>query len=184
MGREARSAKCAAGRAGESSDRAQHMLNTSGSASTPVKLREERLAEEDPRKKIMPLKNGGQIEARTGMAYFDCFCDIQAQEPDDLRALLSLAQGQCEEVPAAVIDGLRDTGFLEADGSLKPGPRDVLLSAYRETPDGPVLVMPFVLKDEEAARVFERMEQQGIERLIRRLRRDRDKDEGRPGGRG
>jgi hypothetical protein len=134
-----------------------------------VQLEEE---SEDP---ILRLKNGGQIKAGEGRIQWRDLTALLQQEPDLFRALLALALGRPEAMSAEHRKRLRYIGgFLERDGSIIPYVRDVLLSAYQETAEGPVLVNPFILESEEQAREFERRDNEAADWLLRELRKKED----------
>ena len=158
-------------------------------------LTEENLGK-DKRRAILSLKNGAQIEARDGKLYYGFLCSLLAEEPEVFRGLLAFAQDQNRAMlPGHRVRLMFLGGYLEPDGSIMPKVRDVLLSAYKETPDGPMLVNPFFLSRPEQARELERMETEGLDWLIRELRRKEntgkppheqkpDEDKGPPPGRG
>ncbi len=54
--------------------------------------------------------------------------------------------------------------------ALPPGLADVLLSALKISPDGPVLVNPFYFDHPDEIGLLERAKQKGIQSLLKKLR--------------
>lgn len=125
--------------------------------------------------RVLPLKNGRQIEARLGLATYQSLGYLFQRDPGLFLALRDIAEGRPEKVAPRQTSALREALFLRRDLSIDDSVRDVLLSAYQEAPDGPVLVNPFKLQNPDEARALEQMQKAGFDRAIRLLRSD---DEG------
>lgn len=147
-----------------------------GPANVPAAVREDLLTDRD--NQLVQFKNGGQIESQWGRAWLGICRRLLEQEPRHFAALLALAQGRSGDVPPESMAFFKQVGgFLQGD-DINPKVRGVLLSAYQETAEGPVLVNPFRFESEEQAREFEqeweRIENRNLDRLIRHLRKDED----------
>ena len=106
----------------------------------------------DPLQQILRLKNGAEIGAEEGRMLLECLRMLDAER---LQSLLDLARGGTIDptlLPPSLLSlsltrepysFYADPVFFEAPGKIKPSIKDVLLSAYQETPEGPVLVNPF-----------------------------------------
>ena len=81
------------------------------------------------------------------------------------------------------MEALQRDGFLKQDGRLDADMQNVLLSAYQETTEGPVIVNPFQLTSPQDAAELSRSESKGIDRLLRRLRQQGGDEKDRPPGR-
>jgi hypothetical protein len=140
----------------------------------PAQLREGRLEEEAER--VFTLKNGKQMRGGEAIAALRGLQALLEQRPYLFRALLAIVQGRAEEAASEDIALLKDGCWLRADnGVLRDTIRDVLLSAYQETPEGPVLTNPFRFRDQGEANQIERIEEAHFNRLIRELRKRDDK---------
>lgn len=118
------------------------------------------------------LKNGTEIDARWGLAELTQLKYFFDQDTDVFDALLAVAQGRPGEVPAAGLDYLREASFLDDHDVLNEATRNVLLSAYRATPEGAVLVNPFRLHDRNEAIGLENMLDEKQLRRLRKMYRD------------
>jgi hypothetical protein len=140
-------------------------------ARMPVQRTEEWLADEE--RKQYTLKNGQQIEGRRGCLALLDLKGLLEQSPQFFRALLAIVQGRLEDASPEAVAYLKDCGYLRADtGAVRADIPDVLLSAYQETPEGPVLVNPFKFNSTDEAREVEQSEKTSIDWLIRELRKD------------
>lgn len=92
------------------------------------------------------------------------------RNPSDVQALLALARGDEQAVSSEARHALRQRylNWFTSDGSFAPLVSDVLLSAFRTTPDGSMLVNPFQLSHQADVDSFNRAEQQYV-RALRRL---------------
>lgn len=79
---------------------------------------------------------------------------LARRDPDQFRALLSLARGEQPTVPPSLLGAWRRAGVVATDGSVRPLFRDVLLSACRETPEGLVLASPFAPQTDAEAELI------------------------------
>lgn len=144
----------------------------------------EGLLTEDEGERVVPLKNGAQVEVALGRATYQALRGLLAREPELFGSLLARARGE----PGALSEDhdarLRDALFLRPDGTLAPATRNVLLSAYRQTPDGPALVHPFRFTSSAEATQEERAEDAAWDRARRWLDDGDDPGTGGPPGRG
>ncbi len=144
-----------------------------GPSARLIKLTEE-LLEEERKSRILRLKNGVQIEASEGRIRLMDLEGLLEHHPDHFKGLLALARGKQEEVSAETIRFLGESRIFLRAGEINPDVRDVLLSAYQETAEGPVLVNPFRFTSVEEAREMEREEKRNADRLIREIFEDDD----------
>jgi len=122
------------------------------------------------------LKNGGRIEASLGQALLRALEGLLEQAPHHFRALHAIAEGRSSEAPPESVSALKDAHFLRPDGTAIPGLADVVVSAYQQTRDGPVLINPFQLETLDQVRALERMEQEGRLRLAHEIRKRTEGD--------
>jgi hypothetical protein len=136
-------------------------------------VQEEHLAEgpEDQ----FTLKSGGKTSAIGGHFAVLHLQALLDQSPDDFRALLAIARGQPQDAAPECVERLKRGLLLHPrTGEIYPSDlRDILLSAYQETPDGPVLVNPFRLNDAAEAQEVERKQKEGVNWLLREVFKDR-----------
>jgi hypothetical protein len=125
--------------------------------------REGELTQEEGRA-ALPLKNGSSL---------------LEQAPEHFQALLAIAYGRHAEAPSQSVEILKDALLLRPDGTLVPDLGNVLHSAYHQTAEGPVLINPFRLDDPEQVQMLEEMEQNALQKLLRRIRRENERDRGR-----
>jgi hypothetical protein len=133
--------------------------------------------------KELRLKNGARVDATLGRGGYLALRGLLAREPELFRSLLAVARSEPVAIPERHDARLRAARFLRPDGTIVPSIRDVLLSAYRETPDGPALVNPFQFASEEEVREEERADDAAWDRLRRGLRNDDNPGTGGPHGR-
>lgn len=127
---------------------------------------------EEKNERVVLLKNGARIEAGLGSATYLALRGLLEQEPELFQSLLALAREDPIDVPENNIAALRDAFFLRSDGRPSLATRNVLLSAYRQTPDGPTLVHPFRFGSAEEVKREERAENNAWDRVRRWLSDD------------
>ena len=128
----------------------------------------------DESEALLRLKNGARVEARLGRANYRSLCTLLEREPELFRSLHAIADARVAEVSEQHVIRLKDIFYLRPDGTISPDVRDVLLAAYRETPDGPALVNPFQFISAEEVRQEEQAEGDSWKRLRKWLREDED----------
>jgi len=165
---------------------ARRLIHPAG-ASNP--LTEERLQEEEkkPRRKRpeLPLKKSGERrEVRSTRSWEDVVRRLSEKQPEHFQTLRSLVEGHSEGVSTDHVRDLTKWSYLKQDGSVQPAIRDIIETAYRETPDGPCIVDPFDVKNPADAATLQRADEQraarhekGLGRLILHLF-DEDKGKG------
>jgi hypothetical protein len=102
------------------------------------------------------LKNGATVDMAFGYEAWETLNDLLAKRPDLIAAAQAKLRG--EEVSQSMRRQLRRVWLTGRDGELLPYIRDVLMSGYKETNDGPVIANPFKLDTEADRRAFEAME--------------------------
>jgi len=131
----------------------------------------------------LQLKNGNHANVRHALAERSNLERMLRSNPQHFSVLLALCQAHTAEesgvspVPAPEsMEFLKTDGTLESDGTVRPIVRDVLLSSYQITPDGPTLTMPFVFSNPEEPLAVDRIEQQ-IRQRFKNWLRERPSDD-------
>ena len=107
-------------------------------------------AEDEPK---LPLKNGATVPVRQGLGEAFSLRNLLQTHPQHIEFLLKLARGadlatdsrRRDQAYQQSLRFLRDAGKLQADSTVHPLTRDVLVSGYQRTPDGPMITQPFVI---------------------------------------
>lgn len=127
--------------------------------------------EEEP---ILPLKNGSTANVRHALAERRNLERLLRHAPQHFDILLKLCQGTTAEaiarsgIPAEEsLKYLQNDTVLQKDGTVRPIVRDVLLSSYQVTPDGPAITMPFAFTTHEQTEMVDAIQQQINERATR-----------------
>lgn len=112
------------------------------------------------------LKNGARLDVRIALAEWRALVGLLEAQPQVFRAALEMARGH--DQPPSVLRTLRRNWLTFRTGELRPPVRDLLLSSYRETPEGPVMTFPARLADEES-RVAVEQDERRVAEVLRRL---------------
>jgi hypothetical protein len=151
-------------------------VTTVGTDGDRAPLRTGRVTKEgvltDENEEMVTLKNGTRFDAGLTRAAYQTLDAFLEREPELFGSLLALARDQQDAVPADHITRLRAALLVRPDGTLVPVVREVLLSAYRDTPDGPALVHPVRFASAEEVAREERAEEASWNWLNRWLRED------------
>lgn len=102
---------------------------------------------------VLTLKNGERIEVAAGRAAWQTLNDLLSTRPALVAA--ALAKARNEEVSSSMEHELRRALLTLPSGDLRKSVRDVILSGYQETKDGPVIVNPFNLDRDTDQQAFE-----------------------------
>jgi len=131
------------------------------------------LPADDERPKLR-LKNGSEVDAQIAYVRWRMLGAEQTTRPHLVEALLAFARGNPDSISTEVAAETKErhSFWFTRDGALEPIVRDVLLSAYRETPDGVVIVNPFDLRTQQEADTLSEIQRQD-DLLIRRGFRDK-----------
>ena len=129
----------------------------------------------DDRKSNRPklrLKNGSVVDARWAYVHWQTLQELEMGRRDHLQAFVMLARGDEPDAPGQTREDLRRRygECFTRDGSLDPIVREVIQSAFRETPEGAVVVNPFQLSSQADMDVLAKVELQ-VDRELRRLMR-------------
>ena len=108
----------------------------------------------------LSLKKGSDADVLLALSQLDHLGAMLRVRPERFLTLLALAQGRPEEAKQEHITHLTKSGFISKDGSISQDLRELLLSAYQMTGDGPVLVNPFKLQTNEDKRKADRADRQ------------------------
>jgi len=119
----------------------------------------------------LTLKDGLEVDAREAQVLTELLRAKMQVRPEEFRSLLALAQGNPQDASPVSLQPLQDQGLLDSSGIILPMVRSILLSAYTITPEGPVLVSPFHLRNEADKQTAERAEEQN-DQILRRWLRD------------
>jgi hypothetical protein len=136
-------------------------------------MMEETLSE-DEEGPLLRLKTGEEVNARPAYIIWTMFLVAQSKEPEELKLMVALARGiDLEIAPAIHSEAIyRNPLLFGPDRKMTAVARQVMLSAFRETPDGDVLVNPFQLATEKENDIFNDVETQAVERIRRLGRRE------------
>jgi hypothetical protein len=116
------------------------------------------------------LKNGSEVDAQPAYVRWRMLEALEKVNPSDARALLSFARGDQWLLSSEAGQLLRDkqSPWFQSDGKLEPIAQSVILSAWRDTTDGPVIVNPFQLATQQDVDLLARIERQD-NRFLRTL---------------
>lgn len=142
------------------------------------------LSEEEERPKLR-LKNGSEVDARAAYVDWKLLQATQQKQPAEFAALLALARSEQMALTEEAREELRRRNHFafDSDGNLDQVAGAIILSAYRETPDGPMLVNPFQLSTEAERELFDETERKVDNVFLRFLRRGRESGGGSRGPR-
>jgi hypothetical protein len=115
------------------------------------------------------LKNGATIEMATGYLAWEKLNRMLSTNPELIAAAQAKLRG--EEVSSEIGRELQRAFMTGPDGELLPDIRDVLISGYQETNDGPVITNPFKLDTQVDRMAFEDMEKHQKSNRMRLLKR-------------
>ncbi|MDE2508634.1 MAG: hypothetical protein KGM43_15595 [Planctomycetota bacterium] len=133
---------------------------------------------EDHRHKKLLLKCGREMQISEGLGCATGLRMLLEEDPGHFQVLLSMACGQEDGHPINSVAFLRRALFLQKGGVINPRVRDVLLSAYQETPDGAAIVNPFRLETEADVRAVESVELSGVPWILDELRKPDEPERG------
>ena len=111
------------------------------------------------------LKNGSRHDLRIAQAIWEALAPLITTHPDLFAAALNLANGIAPS-PAMSRELRREFMTLE-NGELRAIIRDVLLSSYQETADGPILISPFKVESPADRQAFEECEKRAARNTTR-----------------
>ncbi len=120
---------------------------------------------------VVTLKNGRRMEIREVFATWETLKSTQLGHPSLFAAVLRLARG--ETVRPIELRRLRRATLASSSGGLQAGVRDVLVSAFTVTSEGPVLGNPIRFTGDADRNAFRQCEQR-YQRNIERILIDRD----------
>lgn len=128
------------------------------------------MAQEKEERPKLRLKNGIEVDARRAYVKWKSLEAVHSQHPDDFSLLLALARDNLSAVLPEARASLKNEyrNSFDNAGELDPETRNILLSAFRETPDGSMLVNPFQLTIQAEIDMFDRVERKYV-RAYRRL---------------
>ena len=133
-------------------------------------------------KYLVTLKNGVREDIRVVLATWDTLTSLQDTRPQLFAAARAMADGKDET--SAVRREMRRYCLTDQNGALLPQVRDVLLSGYQNTKEGPVLVNPIRFDSEADRTAFEACRQLAARNLSRFLAGESPRDDGQgPGSR-
>ncbi len=119
------------------------------------------------------LKNGSEVDAQPAYVWWRMLEALDRVKPAVARDLLSLARGEHWLVSHESAQRLRNDkrAWFDQQGQLDPIAKDVLLSAWRDTADGRVIVNPFQLASQneiDLLAIVERQDSRFLRDLFRR----------------
>lgn len=110
--------------------------------------------QQDERPKVT-LKDGVQLDARWTLILLQRLRTMMDVHPRRFQSLSNLAHGTAGDAAPDDLEQLKDAGFLDSMGTVRPDVKSVLCNAYRETPEGPVLTSPVRLASKDDAAKYE-----------------------------
>jgi hypothetical protein len=116
------------------------------------------------------LKNGATVDIAFGLEAWDRLNRLLSTNPDLIAAAQAKLRG--EEISPSMRQELREVFLTDPDGALLPYIRDIFISAYQETKDGPVFTNPFKLDteaDRQAFKATDKLEKRNKLRFLRHL---------------
>ncbi len=129
------------------------------------------------KEQMLTLKNGELAPVRRAIVLVGFLSDLLESEPQKFQTLLDLARvGNTSLLPdkskvtQEAVRYFERHAYCDNDGNIDPVVRNVVLSAYQATPEGPVLIQPFRLANAEEKAIAERMEMQLVNWLRKGLR--------------
>ena len=126
----------------------------------------------DQERPTLRLKNGATVDARSAYVEWRSLEGFNGNRPQEFLRLAEVARsGNSAVAPAELLD-LRHLHreWFGDDGTLLSIVRDVVLSMFRETREGIVLVNPFQLTNESEHQLLVNIQAE-TDHLLRRLRR-------------
>jgi hypothetical protein len=152
---------------------ANTIINEGLPASKNGRRDEHRLAKEYQRN--VRLKKGGQICLEAALIHLGALQILLDDMPNHFPTLLAIAREDQYKTDQESVSVLRYYGFLRQDDTIHPGLRDVLLSAYEEIPDGPLLSNPFTDVDTNEIERLNRLRKQDFVTEVRkRIKRNEE----------
>jgi hypothetical protein len=126
----------------------------------------------------LQLKSGAEVNVRDALAECDDLERLLRLHSRDFQVLLGIARGRIDPDRSAnlspaerqSVDSLTEARYL-IDKAIHPMTRDVLLSAYHETPDGPAIVQPFKLANTHEKLIVERVASRMDDRSAKWMRK-------------
>jgi hypothetical protein len=103
------------------------------------------------------LKNGSVADVEDALAALGYLRYLLDEEPKLFAALLALAQGKPEDADPEQVKALPKGEFFGTDDKLRPIVAAVLLSSFRQTREGSVLINPFRFESETDKLMVERL---------------------------
>jgi len=128
---------------------------------------------------VLRLKNGSQANVRLALTERNSLNDLMRVFPQHFKVLLALCMhsGTAQSHPGAEsglqesVDFLRDQyRVVLIDGTVDPLTKNVLVSSYQETPDGPMLTQPFALDSPGQKRLADMIERTADEFTLKWIR--------------
>jgi len=121
------------------------------------------------------LKNGAEVDARSAYIKWRMLEALHESKPHETHALLALTEGREAALSPEIFARLkqRHANWFHPDGTLVEMVRNVLSSAFRETPEGAVLVNPFQLATDTDRNTLLEIQRQD-DRFLRRFLRGDD----------
>lgn len=135
-----------------------------------------------PEEQPVRLKNGAEMPLARAVSQVNSLRSTLEHDPQGeavIRALFLVASGKNHEVSEEIKQNLRDGLELRPDGTLHPDLEAVILSSYRETPEGTTLVDPFPVESEKKANTRDQIAETHDRRSLDALRDLLDEEKGR-----
>ncbi len=113
---------------------------------------------------ILPLKNGEFANAELALAERHILDHFLKTRPRHFEVLLRLCRGDVPQSPDAPsresVEVLKKRRSVLEDGTVHPLTRNVMLSSYQMTSDGPVMTQPFALANKQGKELADLVDRQ------------------------
>lgn len=138
---------------------------------------------------FLRLKNGELANVRFALAERECLDYLMRVQPQHFNVLLRLCRDDSRDPEMSEADWQKSIEFLKNetrdlrdDDTVRPLARNVLLSSYQVTTDGPVLTQPFELAgqdEKQVADMVDRRVDEDLPKFMRDFLRGDDSDRSR-----
>jgi hypothetical protein len=119
------------------------------------------------------LKNGAMCDVRVALEDRSLLNFMHEVHPEHFQSLLALAKGQAEHAVPDHVAWFEERGYVTADGGVREDLRDVLLSSYQTTREGPMLLNPFALDKPEDLDIINAVQRKRISAIGDAVFRDK-----------
>lgn len=132
------------------------------------------------------MKNGAEADVQLALRERQRLDRLLTQEPEHFSLLWDIARGMVDArrllkigaPQSTILKRLRDYGYLRKHLTINPLTRDVLLSGVIHSPDGPMLIQPFVIGSDGDKAIVERAQKEIDESIAQWMQEMKPRDKG------